>query len=92
VDGKYKLTLEVEVDSELDQYLRGRFKKIAVSVNSEEELLEIYQKALDKGLPVKLIKDAGLTEFGGVPTLTCLAIGPENEEKIDEVTGHLPLL
>jgi hypothetical protein len=33
-----------------------------------------------------LIQDAGLTEFGGVPTYTALAIGPDEDAKIDELT------
>ena len=36
--------------------------------------------------------DAGLTEFGGVPTYTALAIGPDEEAKLDELTKDLQLL
>ena len=43
------------------------------------------------GLTVSLITDAGATEFGGVPTNTCLAIGPHQAEKIDKITSHLKL-
>ncbi|MCA9071910.1 MAG: hypothetical protein KDA84_23440, partial [Planctomycetaceae bacterium] len=32
------------------------------------------------------------TEFHGVPTPTCLAIGPAGADKIDEITGKLQLL
>lgn len=88
-EGEIKINVERPA---VNQWLSGRFKKITVSVNSEEELLEIHQKALDAGVNVKLIKDAGLTEFNGVPTLTCLAIGPDYPSNIDHLTGHLPLL
>ncbi len=70
----------------------GRFTKICVYVNSEEELKEVYNKAKSKGLLCSIITDAGLTEFKGVPTLTTVAIGPEESSKIDEITGKLPLL
>jgi PTH2 family peptidyl-tRNA hydrolase len=63
-----------------------------VSVNSESELLALHQRALDAGLITALIRDAGLTEFGGVPTYTALAIGPDEDVKIDEFTRDLPLL
>ncbi len=39
-----------------------------------------------------LITDAGRTEFHGEPTNTTLAIGPDYSEKIDKITGGLPLL
>lgn len=74
------------------EWLAGRFTKVCVSVGSEEELVDIYKKALAAGLNAKLIQDAGLTEFNGVPTLTCLAIGPDYPEQIDPITGHLSLL
>lgn len=76
----------------LREWLNGRFTKVCVSVDSEEELLDIYQQAIDNGVNVKLITDAGLTEFNGVPTKTCLALGPDYPENIDPITGHLKLL
>ena len=45
------------------------------------------QLARDAGLPTALIRDAGHTEFGGVPTLTACAIGPARVEDIDPITG-----
>ena len=70
----------------------GIFTKACLGVDSEEELLDIYNKAQEAGLPVALITDSGLTEFKGVPTNTCMAIGPDRIEKIDAITGHLKLL
>lgn len=82
----------LETDTPTAEWLSGRFTKICLSVDSEEELLDIYNKADFLGVNVKLIKDAGLTEFNGVPTLTCLALGPDYPDKIDPITGHLKLL
>ena len=73
-------------------WLTGSFAKVCCRVDSEEELLEIHDKALEAGLEVHLITDSGKTEFHGEPTDTCLAIGPGDAEKIDEITGHLQLL
>lgn len=70
----------------------GKFTKICVYVNSESELLEIKEAAFMYDVPFFLVTDAGLTEFHGVPTLTCLAIGPAWSEEIDKITGGLPLL
>lgn len=73
-------------------WLNTKFTKVVVTVNSEEELLEIYQKALDNNINVKLIQDCGLTEFGNVPTYTALALGPDLPEVLDPIAHHLPLL
>ena len=66
-------------------------RKIAVKVKSEKELLELEKQAKELALPNVLIIDKGLTE---IPpgTITCLGIGPAPAEKIDKITGKLPLL
>lgn len=86
-------SIEIELkNTAIKEWIFGRFTKICVYVNSEEELMEIYNSAKNANLNVSLIQDAGLTEFGGIPTYTCLAIGPDYPENIDPITGHLPLL
>ncbi len=73
-------------------WIKGAFAKVCVRCNSDEELLAIHDKAIESGLEVHLITDSGRTEFHGQPTRTCLAIGPDESSKIDQVTGHLELL
>jgi PTH2 family peptidyl-tRNA hydrolase len=73
-------------------WMDGIFTKICVSVNSEAELLDIYNKAKEAGLPCSLIQDCGKTEFNNQPTYTCCALGPDKSEKIDIITGNLSLL
>lgn len=90
-NARYTLSLNIEVDSALDQWIRGGFTKVCLYVNSEAELLDVHKRALEKGLPSTLIQDAGKTEFHGLPTYTTVAIGPDLAERIDEVTGELPL-
>lgn len=87
----YLAKLNALDDPRAEPWLNGRFKKICVVVNSEQELLDIVKDAESKGLLHSLIQDAGLTEFGGVPTYTCAAIGPDTEENINAVTGELKL-
>lgn len=81
-----------ETGEDISTWVEGIFKKIVCGVSSEEELLKIHAAAKEKGLPCCLIQDAGITEFGGVPTYTCCAIGPAKSSLIDEITGTLPLL
>lgn len=73
-------------------WLTGAFAKVCCRVDSEDELMTIHDKAVEAGLEVHLITDSGKTEFHGVPTRTCLAIGPDDAEKIDAITGQLQLL
>jgi len=65
--------------------------KVVVKVKSEAELLALERKAKEMALPCALIIDRGLTE---IPpgTITCLGIGPAPAEKVDKITGNLPLL
>lgn len=78
--------------SVIKHWFENGVTKICLSVDSERELMEIYSKAVNAKLVCVLITDAGLTEFDGVPTKTCCAIGPEWSKDIDKITGHLKLL
>ncbi len=72
-------------------WLKEGGKKVILKVKSLKELLS-YQKQAEKlKLKTALIKDAGLTFFKK-PTITCLAIGPDRDEKIDKITSKLKLL
>jgi PTH2 family peptidyl-tRNA hydrolase len=73
-------------------WLTGAFAKVCCRVDSEEELMEMHDKAVEAGVEVHLITDSGKTEFHGEPTNTCLAIGPDDADRIDEITGDLQLL
>jgi PTH2 family peptidyl-tRNA hydrolase len=66
-------------------------RKIAVKVKTEKELVELEKQAKEFALPCALIVDRGLTE---IPpnTVTCLGIGPAPGERVDKLTGRLPLL
>lgn len=78
--------------SDTKEWLEGQFAKICVSVDSEDELLTIFNRATDAKLLCSLIRDAGYTEFDGVPTYTAVAVGPGPSEEIDKITGDLKLL
>lgn len=84
--------LVVPLEPELEEWLNGSFTKIVVGVNSESELLEIFDHAQNAHLIRSIIKDEGRTEFGGRPTYTAVAVGPGKVEDIDKITGHLDLL
>lgn len=79
-------------DERIEQWLGGAFTKIAVRVSSEEELMKVYHDAQNASALRSIIKDAGKTEFNGVPKYTAVAVGPGLVEDINEITGHLKLL
>jgi PTH2 family peptidyl-tRNA hydrolase len=82
---------QVALSTAEQTWLATSFRKVTVKVNSEEELMGVYERALAAGLVVHLVTDRGLTEFGGVPTRTCLAVGPDYDDLVDPVTGGLEL-
>lgn len=73
------------------EWLASSFRKITCSVDSLEELLELEKKAKELGIEANLITDSGLTEFNNVPTVTCLALGPDYDEVLDVLTSNLKL-
>lgn len=87
-----KAVLENFSSPKVKEWLSGPFKKVCVSVNSEKELDELFIACINAGVIVAMITDSGATEFNGVPTKTCIAIGPDTDKKLDPITGHLKLL
>lgn len=66
-------------------------KKVIIKVKDLKELHKYNQIAKDNGLTTALITDAGRTVLAS-GTVTCLAIGPDDEDTIDKVTGQLKIL
>ena len=78
----------VPLDPALAEWLGGRFTKVCVSVDSDA----VVERARVAGVRCALVVDAGHTEFHGVPTKTCCAVGPAWSDAVDAITGELPLL
>lgn len=79
-------------DSEIVQkWRKSGMAKIVLKVENEEELIRYFQQAKDNSLITSLITDAGRTVIAP-GTKTAVAIGPDVEEKIDEITGNLKIL
>lgn len=85
-------TYQIAMTEPMARWMTGRFAKVCVGVTSEAALDEVMEKAKAAGLPCALIVDAGRTEFHGVPTKTCCAVGPAWADEVDKVTGELTLL
>lgn len=77
--------------SKVDGWRKEGMKKVVLKVKDIEELYKFIQAANNAGLVTALITDAGLTQLAP-GTTTCLCIGPDEDEKIDDITGKLKLL
>jgi PTH2 family peptidyl-tRNA hydrolase len=75
----------------LDAWKKEGQKKVVLKVKSEEELLLLKEKCNKLKIACSLIADGGHTELES-GTITALGIGPDTEEKINKVTGSLPLM
>jgi len=65
--------------------------KIVLKVDDEKELYKYLQQAKDSNLTTSIITDAGKTVVAP-GTTTCGAIGPDEENKIDNIIKNLKLL
>lgn len=81
----------VALDEVARVWLTTSLRKVTLQAHSEEQLVALHEAAEARGLRTHIIRDSGRTEFGGVPTLTALAIGPDLAVAIDEVTGDLTI-
>jgi len=75
----------------LRQWERLGQAKVALKVDSEEDMLMLQAQAISLGLCAQVIHDAGRTQIAS-GSATVLGIGPAPKSKVDEVTGHLRLL
>jgi len=76
----------------VQHWIDHSYRKVCVYVDTEEELRDLQLVAESLGVNNCLITDDGLTEFGGQNTVTVLGLGPDWDDVIDQVSGHLPLL
>ena len=84
--------IKIRCDDNMMTWLSNSFTKIVLGVASEEELLQCYREARNRGIPCSLITDAGATEFHGVPTNTAIALGPAQSREIDAITGPMGIV
>ena len=72
-------------------WLEEGMPKVVLEAASEADLLRLQDLAVQAGIPTLLVEDAGRTV---VPagTITCLGLGPADDEEIDRLTGDLRLL
>ncbi len=74
----------------VDEWRKSGGKKVVVKAKDEAELIGLQRKAEESKMKSALIRDAGKTALQP-GTVTCLGIGPEEEKKLDRITGRLKM-
>ena len=77
---------------DIDEWSYTGRTKITLEVKSGEKLNNLVKKAVESGINVYVVTDAGRTVFNGVPTITCACFGIAPKEELDKITGRLRLL
>jgi peptidyl-tRNA hydrolase, PTH2 family len=75
-----------------EEWCREGNTKIVVGVDDEAALQNVLTQASAAGIATASIVDAGRTEFHGQEMWTCVAIGPDEDDRVDAITGSLRLL
>jgi PTH2 family peptidyl-tRNA hydrolase len=73
------------------KWIKEGAKKVVLEANSLEELQRLAKKAENLDIIHVLIHDAGYTEVKP-NTVTVLGLGPDQNHKLNKITGNLPLL
>ena len=81
----------VEKPINLEQWFTTGQKKVCLKGRDAEHLLELEQQAKAAGILTTFVHDAGHTQIPS-GSLTVLALGPEIEATLEEITGELKLL
>jgi len=74
----------------LDAWLKSGQKKVCLKT-TQDELLELEKHAIKLGIQTVRVNDAGKTQIPS-GSLTVIAFGPAQDEKLEPLTGHLKLL
>ena len=75
----------------LNTWMQGHYAKICVKIQSPEQMKSIRAAAIQAGLPVYVVTDAGRTQIkSGSQTVLCIGPGPKS--LVDTVTGKLKLM
>ena len=64
--------------------------KVVLEVRDERALFDIHDEAGRANLPRSLVRDAGHTQLEP-GTVTAVAVGPADDDRVDDITGHLSL-
>ncbi|MDO5824214.1 aminoacyl-tRNA hydrolase [Methanobrevibacter sp.] len=85
--GSYKKTSP----DKIKKWENEAYAKVVLKVSTLDELTELKKLADINGISNYLVVDAGRTQIP-TSTVTVLALGPDEDEILDRITGELKLL
>lgn len=74
----------------LDKYIDEGYRKVVLKVPDLNSITKLSAKAVELGIPSFIVTDFGLTELEP-DTVTCIAIGPMDNDTAKKITGRLKL-
>lgn len=77
--------------TEEKEWLDGSHATIVLGIKSEDKLINLAEKANELNIKCHVVTDEGRTEFNGVSTKTCLALGPARKSVLAPLTKRLRL-
>jgi len=85
-------TLKVNLTPQESDWMQGKSMRIILGVSSEEALKNILFKAEMAGLSSYSMTNSPKNKNDFDEEILCAAIGPDDPERIDEITGNLKLI
>ena len=74
-----------------EKWMNSGQPKIVLKAVNLSDLENLMEQSVKAGITNTLVRDAGRTEISP-GTATCLGIGPDYDDKIDEIVKNLKLL
>lgn len=87
----YRIASSLRSGEIVDEWFNTGSTKITLQARDEAHLLSLEELARKTHIPCHLVIDEGRTEFGNVPTITALALGPYFNRDIDNITAGYEL-
>jgi len=81
--------LRVRLSQEEVQWIKESFPKSVLGIDSAEELSDLAFRAELLGISVYSVFDEKITKADRNAYPVCVALGPDNEELINQIIGHL---
>lgn len=75
----------------LDEWMSDAYTKVVLEVKNENQLIKYKNIADENKIPNALITDLGRTCFNHQETVTCLGVGPYDNEQLDKLFKRLRL-